>query len=99
MEWIRFILPLLMGVGLGILYFGGLWFTVQKINTVIYPALWMISSFFIRIGMLLITFYWLLMINWSFLAVGFIGFLLARSVFTQQFKQVKKFSVEEEYGI
>lgn len=99
MEWIRLILPLLIGVGLGFLYFGGLWLSVQKINTALYPALWMISSFVIRIGILLITFYWLVMVSWTNLAVAFIGFLITRSVFIQRFKPVKHLSAGEDYGI
>lgn len=99
MEWIRFILPLLMGVGSGILYFGGMWLTVQKINATAYPAIWLLSSFVIRIGMLLIMFYWLVMVSWSFLAVGFIGFLMARSVLINRITQVQKNSSKEEYGI
>lgn len=99
MEWIRLILPLLIGVGLGFLYFGGLWLSIQKINIALYPALWMISSFVIRIGILLITFYWLVMVSWTYLAVAFMGFLIARFVFIQRFKPVKRLSAGEDYGI
>lgn len=99
MEWIKFILPLLIGAVLGILYFGGLWMTVQKVSDTSYPGLLMVGSFLLRIGTLLITFYWLLMFNWTFLGVGFIGFLLSRSVLVHRFKPDKEIPAEENYGI
>ena len=99
MEWIKLLIPLLIGIILGTLYFGGLWLTVQKINSAMHPALWMFISFIIRIGVLLITFYWLVMVNWAYLAVAFIGFLIARSVFIQRFKPVERYPAGEEYGI
>ncbi|MBX3146854.1 MAG: ATP synthase subunit I [Gemmatimonadales bacterium] len=36
------------GLGLGLLYFGGLWWTVRRIATVRFPALLVVGSFLVR---------------------------------------------------
>lgn len=95
MEWIKLLIPLLIGIILGTLYFGGLWLTVQKINSVMHPALWVFISFIIRIGGVLITFYWLVMVNWAYLTATFIGFLITRSVFILRFKPVERYQAGE----
>ena len=99
MEWLELILPLVTGVALGTLYFGGLWLTVQKVSSTAYPGLLMIGSFFMRIGILLITFYWLIMSSWTFLAVGLVGFLLARTALIHRLKPQKEIPAGENYGI
>lgn len=99
MEWIKLIIPLLIGFTMGFMYFAGLWLTVKKMNTVTHPLLWMFSSFIVRIGILSIVFYSLLMENWISLAVALIGFLIARTVYIQRFKQVEKIAAGREYGI
>jgi F1F0 ATPase subunit 2 len=99
MEWVKISILLMTGFTLGVLHFGGLWFTVQKINSSKYPALWMISSFLFRIGLLLITFYWLVMMSGWYLAVAFIGFLMARTILIKRIKPAEKQRSGEEYGI
>ncbi|MBK5269814.1 MAG: ATP synthase subunit I, partial [Bacteroidia bacterium] len=53
------ILVFIAGLVLGTLFFGGLWFTVKKSVASKRPALWIFSSFFLRIGLTLIGFYFI----------------------------------------
>lgn len=72
------ILAFIGGLLLGTLFFAGLWFTVKKAVTAKIPALWIFSSFFLRIGLTLIGFYFIGAGNWQRLIVCAIGFIVAR---------------------
>jgi F1F0 ATPase subunit 2 len=71
-------LAFLAGVLLGALFFGGLWWTVQKGVTSEWPAAWFLGSLLLRTGMVLAGFYIVSQGHWSRLAVCLLGFLLAR---------------------
>ncbi|GAB2784284.1 ATP synthase subunit I [Rhabdobacter roseus] len=75
-----YLISLAGGLVLGGLYFGGLWLTVKKALTARYPALWLLPSYVLRIGMALAGFYWLSAGAWPRLLVCVAGFLLVRVV-------------------
>ncbi len=66
------------GMLLGVLFFGGLWFTVKKAVLSKTPALWISGSFFFRVGLTLAGFYFIASGNWQRLASCMLGFILAR---------------------
>ena len=70
--------PLGAGVLLGLIFFGGLWWTVQKIQTVQQPALWFVSGFVVRISTVLVGIYWVSADQWQRLLACVVGLLLAR---------------------
>jgi F1F0 ATPase subunit 2 len=72
------VLAFIAGSALGILFFGGLWFTVKKAVAAKVPALWILSSFFLRISITLIGFYFVSSGNWKRLLVCVAGFIVAR---------------------
>lgn len=74
------ILAFIGGLLLGILFFGGLWLTVKKAVTAKVPALWIFSSFFLRISITLVGFYFIGAGNWQRLIVSVIGFIVARFI-------------------
>lgn len=47
----------LVGVLLGIVYFGGLWLTVQRIERANHPVAILAASFIVRLGLVLVGFY------------------------------------------
>ena len=51
------VLALITGIGLGLIYFGGLWLTVRQLPHTRYPLLLTVSSFVGRIGISLLGFY------------------------------------------
>jgi len=77
---------LLTGLVLGILFFGGLWFTIKKAVTAKTPALWFTFSFFFRVGITLIGFYYTSLGNWQRLVICMLGFMIARFMVTRYTK-------------
>lgn len=72
------ILSLMAGAGLGIIFFVGLWKTIQRMSQVERPYLWMFSSFLLRVSIVLLGFYLIMLIQWQLMAVALLGFIFAR---------------------
>ena len=79
-ETLYMILAFIAGLALGTLFFGGLWFTVKKAVTAKIPALWIFGSFFLRISITLVGFYFISSGNWQRLLICVAGFIVARSL-------------------
>jgi F1F0 ATPase subunit 2 len=92
------ILAFVAGIALGILFFGGLWFTVKKIVTAKIPALWLLGSFIIRFGVVLTGFYFISSGNWQRLVICLIGFVAARYIVIHFTKTIdaKQLHLEKE---
>lgn len=87
-ETVNMILIFLAGLAMGALFFGGLWFTVQKAVDAKIPALWIFVSFFLRIGITLLGFYFIGAGNWQRLLVCLAGFIVARFIVIQFTKSI-----------
>ncbi len=74
------IMAFIAGLALGTLFFGGLWFTVKKTITAKIPAIWFFSSFFLRVSIVLIGFYFVSNGNWQRLLITLLGFVVARFI-------------------
>ncbi|QOW11814.1 ATP synthase subunit I [Kaistella flava (ex Peng et al. 2021)] len=79
-EVITMILVFLTGALLGIIFFGGLWFTVKKSVNAKLPALLIMSSLFLRMSITVIGFYLIGNNNWQRLLLCLLGFIAARSL-------------------
>jgi len=66
------------GVMLGLLFFGGLWWTVRRLAVTAHPALWMLGSFVLRTAIVLAGFYMVADSRWQNLIAALAGFILAR---------------------
>jgi len=73
-------LSLFAGALLGVFFFGGLWWTVQKGVTSQRPALWFLGSLLLRTSLILAGFYVVSQGHWSRLVVCLLGFLIARVI-------------------
>lgn len=82
-DIIYMIFVFIAGFTLGTLFFGGLWFTVKKAMTAKIPAIWFFTSFFLRVSMALLGFYYLALEGWQSIIISIIGFIAARIVITQ----------------
>lgn len=71
---------LIVGFVLGVLFFGGLWFTVRKALASKIPALWFFFSFILRSAIILFGFYYISLGNWQKILVCLLGFIVARYV-------------------
>lgn len=79
-ETLLMVAAFIAGIALGIIFFGGLWFTVKKLITAKMPALWMLGSFILRVGIVLLGFYFISSGNWQRLVACLIGFTAARFI-------------------
>ncbi len=73
-------LMLLAGMTMGALFFGGLWWTVQKGLTSSRPALWFMGSMLLRSALVLCGFYFVAGSDWMNLAACLSGFIVARFI-------------------
>jgi len=79
-ELLRLTLSLGAGISLGVFYFGGLWLTVRKLPRAPRPVFLSLSSFFARMAVVLMGFYFVMDGRWERLFVCLLGFLGVRFV-------------------
>ena len=70
----------LAGMLLGMMYFGGLWWTVRKGLASPKPAQWFIVSLVVRLGLTLTGFYLVASADWKRLLACLLGFIVARAI-------------------
>ena len=81
-ETLSLALGLVTGVLLGLMFFGGLWWTIRKGVSSEQPALWFFGSLLLRTSITLAGFYLIARGNWERLLVCLLGFIMARLVVT-----------------
>ena len=89
-EWLILLVALVMGVLLGAIFFGGLWWTVRKSLASQRPALWILSSLLLRMGITLTGFYWVGGNHWERLLLCLFGFLVVRLFITLRLRSGQK---------
>ena len=72
----------LIGIILGLVYFGGLYFSVDRMNKAKYPAMLMTLSFLIRMGILIGVFFYLSRFGYEMMIFALIGVILTRFILT-----------------
>lgn len=71
------------GVVLGVVFFGGLWWTVRKGTAYQRPALLFLSSFLVRTSVVLAGLYLVAGGHWDRLLASLLGFVIARLIVTR----------------
>jgi F1F0 ATPase subunit 2 len=79
-------LAFIAGIAIGIFYFAGLWWTVQRLPFTPRPALLSIASFIGRTIVSAFAFYFVMNGGWQRLLVSLLGFVVARSLLTRGLK-------------
>jgi F1F0 ATPase subunit 2 len=82
-ETLRLAPVLVTGVLLGVMFFGGLWWTVRKGVSSQRPALWFFGSLLLRMSIALAGFYFVSDGQWERLLVCLFGFVTARLIVTR----------------
>ncbi|MDX2460926.1 MAG: ATP synthase subunit I [Gammaproteobacteria bacterium] len=82
-EILSLVPALVTGMLLGAMFFGGLWWTVQKGVSSARPALWFFGSLLLRTSMTLVGFYLVSDGHWERLLVCLLGFTIARLIATR----------------
>lgn len=68
------------GIGLGAVFFGGLWLTTRSLRSVAANPALLILSFLLRVSIVLLGLFWMTGADWRYVLVCLAGFLLARSL-------------------
>lgn len=68
------------GAALGVLFFGGLWWTVRKAVLSPRPALWFFGSLLLRMSIVLGGFYFVGSGNWERSIACLLGFVIVRFI-------------------
>jgi F1F0 ATPase subunit 2 len=89
-ETLTLVLALVTGVLLGAMFFGGLWWTVQKGVSSKRPALWFFGSLLLRTSIALAGFYFIARGHWERLLVCLLGFVIARLIVTRLTRAAEK---------
>jgi F1F0 ATPase subunit 2 len=79
-EFLMPALALVAGILLGVIFFGGLWWTVRRGVSSKSPALWFPGSRLLRMSLALAGFYFIGRGDWQRLVSCLLGFILARFI-------------------
>ena len=79
-EFFQLALALIAGGGLGLIFFGGLWYTVRRGLQSSRPAQWFLVSLLLRMSLVLGGFYLVGHSDWRRLAACLAGFVIARFI-------------------
>lgn len=77
-EPVHLIVAFVFGLGLGTLYFGGLWLTVRRLPTARWPVFLTLGSLFARLATVMAGFYLVMAGQWERLVACVAGFTLTR---------------------
>ncbi|WPL18171.1 F1/F0 ATPase, Methanosarcina type, subunit 2 [Thiorhodovibrio winogradskyi] len=77
-ETLRLVPAGVAGLGLGAMFFGGLWWTLRKSLASEHPALWLLGSLLVRMSLLLGGLYLVSGGQWPRLLAGLLGVISAR---------------------
>jgi F1F0 ATPase subunit 2 len=85
MNWLIYVVAIFGGALLSVIYFFGLWATVQKITAINkYYYLILLLSFFARITVTLIGFYFILMLGWVPALLALLVFIITRQIIVRK---------------
>lgn len=79
-----------IGIGLGVGYFLGLWWTVGRAMRSRYPQRWLIGSAAARLLLLLVAFWILMDGHWENLVAALLGFWAARTLLNHFLRPVRE---------
>lgn len=82
-EALALMLPLGVGGVLGVIFFGGLWWTVRRAVSSPRVALWFFGSLVLRMGIVLGGFFVVCGSDWQRWLAALLGFVLARVAVTR----------------
>ena len=92
-DTLRFVFSLMAGAVLGILFFGGLWWTIRRGLASHRPAVWFVASPFLRLTVVLVGFYVLSAGDSGRLLTVLVGFLGTRTVMMYRRRDPRKAAI------
>jgi F1F0 ATPase subunit 2 len=79
-EILKLVLAGVAGLFLGVIFFGGLWWSVRQGVASKHPALWFLGSALLRMSIVLAGFYFVGRGHWERLVACLLGFIIARFI-------------------
>lgn len=79
----RLLVALIVGILLGTVFYGGLWWTVQRMVSLRWVALWFLSSLLLRTLIVLAGFYLACADDWHRWLAALLGFTVVRLAITR----------------
>jgi F1F0 ATPase subunit 2 len=87
---LHILLAFFVGLGIGLFYFGGLWWTVTRLPNAQRPGLLTMGSFLVRLFVSLFCFYLVMDRRWERLLISLLGFLIARAILVRRLRPLAK---------
>ncbi|WAK03929.1 ATP synthase subunit I [Methylobacter sp. YRD-M1] len=85
----------LWGIGLGLVYFGGLWLTIRRLPAMKHQALWMLGSFLLRNVLVAAGLYAIIAWGWQYVLLCLAGIIGVRFV---MIRRIHKSLENERFG-
>ena len=82
------LIALASGSAIGLFYFMGLWWTLQRLPERSRPGLWILSSYLIRTSVTVFAFYVVMGGHWQRLLMSLAGFAAVRMVLARRLRPV-----------
>lgn len=79
-DWFYLVKALVAGVMMGIVYFGGLWLTVQNLKKYSHPGFLALTSFIVRLALFLFVLYFITDGHWIGVGIFLFGFFVVRTI-------------------
>lgn len=95
-EALGLVLAVVTGLMLGVIFFGGLWWTVRRGTASSRPAVWFVGSFVVRTVVVLAGVYFVAGESWQRLLLCLLGFLVARVVVIRLTRQPSGLDTQSE---
>ena len=89
-ETLSLVFALSTGIVLGAIFFGGLWWTIQKGLNSKWTPLWFFGSWLLRTGITVTGFILVARGHWERLLVCLLGFVVARLIVTRLSRLIEK---------
>ena len=84
------VLAFMAGLCLGIIFFGGLWITVQRALKSNMPGLWFAGGLLSRLTITMLGFYFVGAGNWQRLLICTAGFIVARFIVVRYTEKIEE---------
>ena len=95
-DWIPMIGALLGGAALGVIFFGGLFWTTEHLMHCNWPQAVVVTSFATRVLIVVIGFYWLMAGAPARALAALLGFVVARAILVRLLGSVRKTRIQDE---
>ncbi len=92
MSILSIVARIVAGIGLGVFFYGGLWYTVRQVTVSRHPALIMLASFWLRSAVVVAGFLLLIDRRWDYALTCLASFTAGRLVVARVLPSGKKAS-------